>query len=460
MMAAASAGIDRQLMQFLLQCWAFTSRLLPSLLLSAAILLPMSVTLSLASTEAQAQQGEAKKRKTRRVPTIREKVYKRLGKVQEMLDAKDPEGARDTIQEMLNRRESNAFERASMHNLLAYIAYTEEDYALAIDEYKKVIADPSAIPFGLELGTLYTLGQLYFVEENYPKAISYLEEWFAKVEEPSPGPYIFLAQVYYQLKNYDRSFEIAKLARRIAEERELSFREHWWVLLRTLHYQREEYDAVVEILEILVRDYPKREYWVQLSGMYGQQEKEERQKYTLDAAYLDDLLTKQGEILNLVGLLLQSEAPYRAAIILEKAIEAEIVERTSRNMELLAQAWQLSQETEKAIPAFLEAAKGSKVGKLHLYLAQLYLEREEYSGCEKASVEALRKGKLKQEGMAYEVQGMCRLNSEKVDKAKDSFEEAWRIAGESKNEQAIKRIGNWLRFLKQEEKRLRALNKL
>lgn len=409
--------------------------------------------------EVLAQKSEVRKLQTRRVPAMREQVYKRLAKVQEFMDAKDEESAKTLLLELLQRKNQNSFETASVNNLLAYIAYTEENYPEAIGYYKKVIAKPSGIPSGLELGTLYTLGQLHFVQEDYQRTIAYLEEWFNKVEEPSPGPYIFLAQVYYQQEDYKKAFEIAQSARKMAEKNNLTFREHWWVLLRTLHYMREEYDEVLEILEILVRDYPKREYWIQLAGMYGQYQNAEKQRLTLDAAYIDEQLNKEAEILNLVGLLLQKDIPYRAAVILAAAVEAEIVERTSKNLELLGQAWQLSQEKAKAIPAYIEAAKDAEGGRLNLYLAQVYLGSDRYKNCSTQADEALRKGKLRNEITAYEIQGMCLLNQKLIGEAKDSFEEAWRIAGDTRNEKAIDRIAQWLKFLEQEAKRLRALGK-
>ena len=414
---------------------------------------------TLAKEKKEKKERQAKKLKTRRVPTMREQVYKRLAKVQEFMDAKDAESAKALLIELTQRRNQNSFEAASVNNLLAYLAYTEEHYKEAIEYYKKVIIDPGAIPIGLELGTLYTLGQLHFISEDYKHTIQYLEEWFAKVQEPSPGPYIFLAQVYYQQDNYKKAFEIAQSARKMAEERNLTFREHWWALLRTLHYMREEYDEVLEILEILVRDYPKREYWIQLSGMYGHKLKPEKQRLALDSAYVDEQLTKESELLNLIGLLIQSDVPYRAAVILDTAMEAEIVEKTSKNMELLGQAWQLSGETEKAIPAYIAASKEIKEGRLHLYLAQLYLNRERYKSCSTEADEAIRKGELRHEILAYEIQGMCRLNRALINEAKDSFEEAWHLAGEERDETAIDRIAQWLRYVEQESKRLAALGK-
>lgn len=403
------------------------------------------------------QDSQVKKLKTRRVPTMREQVYKRLAKVQELMDAKDDESAKELLIELLHRRHQNSFEKASVSNVLAYIAYTEENYPEAIRYYKQVIEEPSGIPSGLELGTLYTLGQLHFVEDDYKGAIAYLEEWFAKVEEPSPGPYIFLAQVYYQQEDYDKAFEIAQMARKMAEDNNLTFREHWWALLRTLHYRREEFKEVLAILEILVRDYPKREYWIQLSGMYGHNQHVEKQRQTLDSAYIDEQLSKEAEILNLVGLLMQNDVSYRAAVILEAAMEMEIVEQTPKHLELLGQAWQLSQENEKAIPVFLKASEDSEEGRLNLYLAQVYLGSDSYKNCSTQVDEALRKGKLKNEILAYEIQGMCRLNQKLVGEAKDSFEEAWRIAGDNRDESAIDRIAKWLKFLDQESRRLAAL---
>lgn len=429
-----------------------------SLFLLAALLLA-GVSFPLLNHKAYAQ-SEKKQRnyKTRRAPTINEQTYKRLADVQTLLDDKDLVGARAMLTKMLERgKAKNGYEKASIHNMLAYVSYSQEDYAGAIDHYKGVISDRLAIPEGLELGTLYTLSQLYFIEEEYPESLRYLNEWFGVSPNPGPNPYIFLTQVYYQMRNFGKAISAVKQAMDLANQQGLEIKENWWLLLRAMRFEREEYDKVIDILEILVRDFSKREYWVQLSGMYGQEELLKGQIQSIDAAYIGDLLEKEQEILNLVGLLLQNDAPYRAGVILEKAIADGVVEPTVKNMKMLAQAWQISQETDKAVPVLKSAAAKDDKGDLYIRLAQVYLEQEKYDGCIDATDQALRKGKLKRELLAHEVQGMCRFNRDLLKEASDSFRAAKQIAQDDRDLPAERRINRWIKYIEQEQRRLIAL---
>ena len=102
--------------------------------------------------------------------------------------------------------------------------------------------------------------------------------------------------------------------------------------------------------------WPKREYFIQLSAMYGQEGDEGRQLALFETAYEAGWLLRSSEIVNLSQLLLQADIPYKAAKILEKGLEDGIVESTESNWRVLAQAWQLAQEDEEAIPALSRAA--------------------------------------------------------------------------------------------------------
>ena len=81
-----------------------------------------------------------KKQKTRRVPSLSESVYKKLGEGQEAIDAKDYNLAQEIIQGALDRsRRYNENEIANLHNMLGYIYYLKDDYDGAIREYKIVV---------------------------------------------------------------------------------------------------------------------------------------------------------------------------------------------------------------------------------------------------------------------------------------------------------------------------------
>ena len=101
-------------------------------------------------------------------------------------------------------------------------------------------------------------------------------------------------------------------------ERGTLVKENWWSLLNYLYYEQENWPKVLEILGILVKDFPKREYWIQLAGIHGQEGHEMEQLGAMEAAHAGDFLREERDFTTLAGLLMQAEVPYRAARILDK----------------------------------------------------------------------------------------------------------------------------------------------
>ena len=60
-----------------------------------------------------------KPQKTRRVPTMSERTYKKLAEVQEEIDAKNPKAAIQRLNEMLNLKGLNGNELGQIHNMFA-----------------------------------------------------------------------------------------------------------------------------------------------------------------------------------------------------------------------------------------------------------------------------------------------------------------------------------------------------
>ena len=89
--------------------------------------------------------------------------------------------------------------------------------------------------------------------------------------------------------------------------------------------------------------------------------------------------------MTLAQLLMQAEAGYKAARILEKGFADGIVEENESNFRLLSQAWQMAAEYEKAIDPLKKAAKISDDGELDVRLANSYLNLSRYEDCIKAT---------------------------------------------------------------------------
>ncbi|MEM7468910.1 MAG: hypothetical protein AAF387_18750 [Pseudomonadota bacterium] len=414
-----------------------------------------SVTMEAGLSDASAQQDkDKKKQKTRKVPAIRANIFKKLEKAQELAEAKQFAEATEVLDsfDVVNRRDRyNDFERAQIWNFYAFIYSSKEDYKSALQAYLNVLKEKQ-IPEGLEVGTLFTVAQLYFIQENYRKVISTMKVWFSKTQSPNPNSYIIMAQAYYQLKEYRNGIPEVKKAMALAREKGRPMKENWYLLLRVMHYELNEYPQVRDILEILVRDFPKREYWLQLAGMYAELKQEKKQFGAMEAAHAQGLLKRESELLNMAQLYLYHETPIKGARILQKGMKDEVIKRDKKNLKLLAQSLRMAQEHEDAIPVLAEAAKVSNEGELYFQLGQSYFELDKYNDCVDSIETGQKLGGIKRPDTANIMKGMCLFNLDRLSPAIAAFREA------AKQDKRSRKMGNrWISFLTKERERRRQL---
>ncbi len=414
-----------------------------------------SLALLPAGAAAQESGGQSETRqKTRRVPSMSEATFKKLSEAQEFIDAKDPNSALAVLRGMLDRsRRYNGNEIGQINNMLGFVYFSMEDYPSAIRHYQVVLEQGEDIPEGLETTTLYTLAQLTFVAERYSDALRYMETWITKATNPGPEPHIFMGQVYYQMKDYPNAVLQIEQGIAVAKERGRPIKENWWALLNFLYSEQENWPKVLEILEILVRDFPKRAYWVSLAGVQGQQGMEKEQTYSMMAAYEAGFLVQESDLTTLAGLLMQAEVPIRAADVLQKAVDNEQVKATDRNLQALGQAYQLAQEVEKAIPVFEDAAKLSDEGRIYENLAQLYLEDDKFGDCVEAATNALNKGGLRKVQSTYIVRGMCNYNRDRLSDARTSFVSCRNESRRAEDPSNLRMCQQWITFIDGESER-------
>ena len=423
--------------------------------LVAAWLLGLPLASGVAPTAwGQAAEGEQRQHKTRRVPSMSEATFKKLAEAQEFIDGKDLNGAQAVLEGMLDRsRRYNGNEIGQIHNMLGFVHFSKEDYPKAIHHYQTVLAQGEDIPEGLETTTLYTLAQLSFVDDRYQDALRYMETWISKAQNPGPEPRIFMGQVYYQMEDYANAVKQIETGIAVARERGTDIKENWWALLNYLYFEQENWPKVLETLEILVRDFPKREYWLRLAGIQGQEGMEQQQIYTMMAAYEGGYLTKESDLTTLAGLLMQDDVPIRAVRVLKAGFAEELIERTDRNLRAFGQAYQLSQEVDEAIPVFEEAAELSEDGRIYESLAQLYLEDEKFKECVSAANHALEKGGLRKVQSIHIIRGMCEYNRDRLSPARSSFVSCRNESRRTRDESNQRVCQQWITYIDRESER-------
>lgn len=386
---------------------------------------------------------------TKRTPTMREQVYTKLSEAQQFAEANDFNEALKSLQDVEKIRNLTPYEIAQLHNFYAFIHYSREDYQGAIRSYETVLAQPD-LPEAIETGTMYSLAQLYSVTEQYKKAEQMLMRWFERVTNPQPSAYVFLAQARYQLNDYRGALEPVRKAIELKESAGEIADESWYGLLRYLYYELEDLPAATKVLEKMVQIYPKKDYWLQLSGIYGQQDMTEKQMQSLNLAYVNGYLSRGPEFLNLAQLLMQANIPYRASKVLEDGFKQKAIERNANNLRLLSQAYILAQEDLKALDPLREAARLSEDGDLYIHLANSLLNLERYQESADAAEEALRKG-IERPAEAHVVLGMALFNLDKLSAARAAFMKA---VNDSKNGRMARQ---WVGYIEKEQERKQQL---
>ncbi|MFK7830039.1 MAG: tetratricopeptide repeat protein [Congregibacter sp.] len=425
------------------------------LLASQLILSQVGVSPAITGFAAAQAQQPKEEQETRRTPALRNKVYEKLSEAQEAAEAKDMKTAAQVLDAMLAGRrdnELNSYELANVYNLYAFIHYSSEDYASALQAYENVIKQPD-IPLAMEINTRFTVAQLYFVQERWQEGIDALLKWFDMTQTPNANAYVLLAQGYYQTKDYDKALQNINIAIDDYEGRNKVPKEQWFNLARFLYAEKNNIDAAAKVLEELITYYPKKQYWVQLSFMYSEQNKEKQQLGAMETAYVQNMLEKDGEYRNMASLFLNAEVPYKASEILNKGFEEEIVEDNSKNWELLANALRQAQEVKDAIPAMEKAASMSDDGDLYARLGNIYLDADQNEKAIEVINKGLQRGGVKRADNARLVLGMAYFNTNNYTKARDAF----RAAGRDKRSK--KYADQWIQYMNSEIKRQEELAK-
>ena len=406
---------------------------------------------------ATAQDASKKERETRKTPALRNNIYEKLAEAQTFAEAKQYAEAEAVLNDMLDatskKSKLNRYELANVYNTYAYLRYAVEDYDGALDYYQKVIDQRPEIPLALEINTLYTVAQLYFLQENWQKGIDTLNTWMSVTDTPSTNAYVLLANGYFQLKDYDKSLSNIQIAIDREEAAGKVPKEQWYNLARFIHFDRDNFREALDILEILIMYYPKKQYWVQASHLYGEEKDEARQLALLEATYEQNLLDRSQDIVLISQLYLQAEVPFPAALAMEKGLADDIVEKESKNYELAGVAWRQAQEVTKSLPMLEAAASKSEKGELYARLGNVYLDVDKNKEAVEALKRGLDRGGVKRPDQARLALGMAYFNLGDFNAARRAFREA------RKDKRARTYADQWLKYIASEENRLEELAK-
>lgn len=389
---------------------------------SATVTVPSMVV----STEAVAQEQRASDRPTRRVPTLRSKVYEQLSRAQTAADeAGNVEEAIAILKEVEEKSSSmNSYEKAMMYNFFGFIYYNNEDYDMALESFEKVV-EQQPIPERFEMTTLFSLAQLHLMQGNYSRTIEFLERWEAiNTGVIPPKNKVLKAQAYYQNKQYAEARDWITQAIVEHEAEGMLPDEGWLILQRAIFYELKQPEQVKDVLVKLVKLYSEPKYWIQLAGMYGELGEERKQLAIMESAYQQGFVESAADIFNLAQLYYYHRAPFKGALLMEQAMNDGVLETNLRNLKFLGQSWTLAKEQDKAIPVMMQAAELSEDGEIDAQVAQILLNEERFEEAIEAADRAIEKGEMRNPGLVYLIKGMSLYNMKQYALALNQLAEA------------------------------------
>lgn len=401
----------------------------------------------------QAADNTNKVEKTRkRTPALGARVYSQLARAQEIADAGDMDAGLEVLDQVKSKSSSlNSYERAMLHNFYGFIYYNAGKTEQAIAEFELVI-EQEPIPESLEKGTLFSLAQLSMANGNYGKTISFLDRWDDVNQGLSPiNNNVLRAQASYQSKDYKNAAKFIESVIAQAADEEKKAEESWYILQRAVYFELKNNIKVTAILEQMVRVFNKPEYWLQLAGMYGELEQEDKQLAVMEAAYQQGFVTQKSELMTLSQIYYFNGLPYKAAKVLSQGIDKKLIDKNVKNLKFLAQSWQGAKEADKAIVVLNQLASITNDGNADLNIAEIYLQQGKSQLVIQHAEQAIVRGKLNNSGNAYLALGMANVNLKQFNAALEAFKSAEEIP-------SSKRMATqWLKFVEQEQKSIKQL---
>jgi tetratricopeptide (TPR) repeat protein len=392
-----------------------------------------------------AQKGGDEK-KTKETVAMSQSVYEKLTEIQEMIEAKDYASAQRLIDELRGKKGLSPYEIAQIWNISGYSYYLQERYDDAIRAYENVLSQPE-LPEALMLSTLKTMAQLQFTQENYEGALATVRRLMSNVSEPSADIFMLEGQALFQLARYDEALVPIKTGIDMYRQQGQVPKENWLLLLRVIYFEQKNYESMIDVVRELIVYYPKDTYVLTLAGIYSELGDTKKQLALTEVLYEKGYLNTASHITNLANLYLLHGLPYKAAVLLEKEMDENIVDANERNLRLLSQAWYQAREDEKSIPPLKRAAELSKEGDLYIRLAQANINLENWGAAAAAVQEGLKLGGLKRPDTANIMLGMALFNQKRLEQARRAFE---RAQGDNRSRRTATQ---WIAYVDSEIKR-------
>jgi tetratricopeptide (TPR) repeat protein len=391
----------------------------------------------------------------RSTQTLGRRVYTRINEVMELRDMELYAEALEVlgeIREDYDRDRLNDREKFVMWQFYANLYQIQEQYPRAIQAYVEMLNLDNLTQEQVEQ-TLFYLGSLYYVEEQFSEAIDYFNQYNDIAIEPNEDVYYRIGTAHYQLEEFQEAIPFILRNMEILRNNNEEISKNTYDLLRAIYFNVEDYEAAYQVLRESVVLFDDEDDWVLLPAVLGQIERfvEQAQSYYV----VDTLghLDSDSQLINLAAQLYNNDYPYGCARIMERGMSDGIIEQDEGNLQFLSTCFQIAREDAKAIVPLARAAEMSEDGENYARLGRIYSTLGNFEESVNAFDQALEKGDLDREDQVQLSRARSYMELNRYDEGLVAARAARR------DERSEETADTWITVLTREKARYEALQR-
>ncbi len=364
--------------------------------------------------------GAAEKEKKE---TLTEAVAKQLKPAQDAIAKGDFDAGVTLAKGGLAAAKSN-YDKETSLRVLTYAAAKKQDFTLYAEYTEQLLEVVPAMPDDERIRDYKALGQINAQNKVYDKALVWIQKWADATK--SADAYTLGSQIFLIQQDYAGAIPwLEKVVAASPEPKEETLK-----LLNVSYYRTNEKVKRQATMETLVAKFPRREYLVDLMGVY-EADADPRAMLNLYRLLFDrNEMTRESEYVNYADSALDAGGPAEALRALEQGQKRDVIKfiaATDRNSKMLALAKTQTAEDKKMLPGLDKEARAGKNGEADVKVGLAYLGFGDFD----KAIEAIERGlgdervaKVKRVDDAYMTLGIAYLHAGKQDKAIAAFQKA------------------------------------
>ncbi|MBL4765589.1 MAG: hypothetical protein JKX67_09995 [Colwellia sp.] len=373
----------------------FTTVTLKKLSTSLVVIASLLVVQAPFADNAMAAAAKKEQKKKRPTQLVGQSVGKKVAKAFDAYTADDIDGALVILKDINVKKD---YDKAYVARFIAVMYATKGDHEKEAIAYLKKAVAPDILNEVDHGEAIKLLGDLQMQTKDYKGALGNFYAWMKFTGKDDGNTWVKIAQANYELQQLDKMIVPADKAIAAFGDKPNS---NPYILKLTSYYERKKYKEAIKVLETVILIFPENKtWWTQLPMFYLLVENYPKAVQTLDLAYKQGFLDKESQIKTLANLYSSTEAPFKAARLLEKHIASGLVKRDDKNISTLANAWHAAQHVGIAAKYYGELAKMTNEAKHYRKQGMLLKQDEQFSKAIPALEKALELG-VKNKGRIY-----------------------------------------------------------